>query len=159
MSDEHDPISDADDLPEKLRADLGGLYRRRVELPASLDETVLRAARFRLKSRLGFRPRLIFGIGVAVAAATILLVWRLPVAPPKSALSQQFALGSAPSPQHPTNILDAYRLAHALKIGVKPSPDWDQTGDGVVDQKDVDALAKASVSLDLVAQNDQKAAQ
>jgi hypothetical protein len=156
MSDEIDPISDADNLPGKLRADLGQLYRPPVKLPASFDATVLKAARVRLKSRLGFRQRLIVGIGVAVAAATILLVLRLPVAPPKSAPSQQFALGPAPSAERPANILDAYRLAHALKLGVKPSADWDQNGDGVVDQKDIDAIAHAAVNLDTT---DQKAAQ
>lgn len=45
------------------------------------------------------------------------------------------------------DIVDAYALALHIQSGGTPRPAWDQNGDGVVDERDVDALARQSVSL------------
>jgi hypothetical protein len=48
----------------------------------------------------------------------------------------------------PLDIVDAYRLARRLDAGEKPSPrEWDRNGDGVVDRKDVETIARACVAL------------
>ena len=45
------------------------------------------------------------------------------------------------------DILDAFALARELKTGAHPGANWDITGDGVVDERDVAALAARAVSL------------
>jgi len=45
------------------------------------------------------------------------------------------------------DILDAFQLARQIGVTDEPDPTWDANGDGVVDQKDVDAVAFAAVRL------------
>ncbi|MGQ9589647.1 MAG: hypothetical protein ACUVYA_05050, partial [Planctomycetota bacterium] len=45
------------------------------------------------------------------------------------------------------NIADAYLLAVRVRRGGEVEPHWDKNGDGVVDEDDVDLVARESVSL------------
>jgi hypothetical protein len=123
-----------DDLnaPGGLMADLSALYGRTIPVPSAVDAAILAQAR-----RQGMRIRrmrilLRWGGGAAAAAAVLLVALRL-------------AQPTRPS-SHVT-ILDAFSLARQLKSGVKPDKSWDINGDGVIDQKDVDALAAKAVRL------------
>ena len=44
-------------------------------------------------------------------------------------------------------MLDVYLLARHIKDGDRLDPRWDMNGDGVVDQRDVDAIAAIAVSI------------
>jgi hypothetical protein len=148
MSDAPNPSDDADQakLPRKLGADLKSLFGPMSISPAD-DQEILHVARMKLARRRRTR-RMFVGAGMGFLIAAMLLI-AIPLfrAQTKPLVSpSQFALGAAPSGK-PVDILTAYRLAHALQLGVKPTPDWDRNGDGRVDQSDVDALAAAAVSL------------
>lgn len=45
------------------------------------------------------------------------------------------------------DILDAYLLARRIQTGGSLDPSWDLNGDGVVDRRDVDEIARRSVAL------------
>jgi hypothetical protein len=46
------------------------------------------------------------------------------------------------------DILDAFALARQLKAGATPNPQLDLNGDGVVDERDLAAVAARAVSLE-----------
>lgn len=127
------PPEDDLNAPGGLMVDLSTLYSRTIPVPPAVDEAILAQAR-----RQGLRIRRIrillrWGGGAAAAAAILLVALRL-----------------AQPPSHPSShvtILDAFSLARQLKSGEKPDKSWDINGDGVVDQKDVDALAAKAVQL------------
>ena len=167
-------LPDGDDgltLPATLRADLGELCGRSVEVPGWVDEAVLGAARGRLGAQAGRRtaspalPRegggsVVRRIGavLAVAAAIALVVWL-----------GQFAFGPAdegaqktgPRADRPVvpagpadvngdgviDILDAYVLQRRIERARLLQEQWDLTGDGVIDDDDVHAIAHQSVRL------------
>jgi hypothetical protein len=56
-------------------------------------------------------------------------------------------VGEAKSPVGKPTILDAFALARGLDAGQQMDARWDVNGDGVVDKRDVDALAMAAVKL------------
>ena len=53
----------------------------------------------------------------------------------------------APSSPAPVDIVDAFRLARALRDGQRVAAGWDADGDGAVDGADVEALARKAVAL------------
>lgn len=53
----------------------------------------------------------------------------------------------APSPTAAVDIVDAFRLARALRDGQRVAAGWDADGDGAVDGADVEALARRAVAL------------
>jgi hypothetical protein len=53
----------------------------------------------------------------------------------------------AAGPADAVTILDAFTLARLLRDGQRPGPAWDANLDGVVDARDVDALARRAVRL------------
>ena len=123
-----------DDLtaPRRLMADLSALYNRSVAIPPAIDDAILSHARSRITRMHQMRLMVRWGGGAAAAAAVLLIALRL-----------------APS-SHPSThvtILDAFSLARQLKSGTTPNKSWDINGDGVVDQKDVEALAAKAVQL------------
>jgi len=136
MNDEH--------LPDDLQKELSALYRPTVPGDARRDEQILGQALGRL--RQGHRRRwLLVAGGALAAAAAIVIIVTLHQSP--TAAPPQFALGSPP-PQGQVDILTAYRLAKALKLGQHPSAAWDRIGDGRIDQRDVDAWANLAVRID-----------
>jgi len=136
-----------DDLPDDLQNDLSALYRQAVPGDARRDQQILHQSLMRL--RWGHRRRWLLGAGGAMAAAAAVVLIVLLHKPPMAATPQfaLFALGNPP-PQGQVDILTAFRLSKALKLGQHPSPAWDRIGDGVIDQRDVDAWAKLAVRID-----------
>jgi hypothetical protein len=137
-------------LPQALADELVALYARRVEVPARVDEAVLAQAQRQLARRRRarvFRRSLVSA--AAVAAAIALLVWvvrpsALPHAPAsRGPIAEQRDAG----PSRHVTILDAFNLARQIEAGGPLSPKWDVNGDGVVNQKDVDALARTAVAV------------
>lgn len=133
-------------LPPELQRRLGELYRADVNVPEGVDDAILSAGRRRLHNVHRFRMLLRWG-GAAAAAAAVLAVvlWH----PFTQHASQRHAAGpiAAQSRQSNYTILDAYRVAANLQSGQKPDSRWDLNRDGVVDQKDVDQIAREAVSL------------
>ena len=72
-------------------------------------------------------------------------------APPTDvAAAAEFAAGQAAAAdagRGRVTILNAFALARRLKSGDAPRPEWDANRDGVVDRRDVDALALAAVRV------------
>jgi len=120
---------------EGLRRLVQRLRAAPVPVPAAVDRAILRAAARRLgRRRLPWR----------FAAAAILLV----------AVGTAFFLAPG-APRDPADvdgsgrvdIVDAYLLALRLKEGVSAGDGGDANADGVIDQRDVDAIARRSVAL------------
>ena len=123
-------------LPDDLIADLSALYARKSPVPPAMDAAILTEARRRAGRVRQLRLLLRWGGGAAAMAAMLLVALRLiPTGPPKF------------NPQAHVTILDAFSLARQLKQNVKPDRSWDVTGDGVADQRDVEALAARAVAL------------
>jgi hypothetical protein len=138
-----------DKFESRLSAELKCLYagpRARGE-----DEAILAAARSAGEAAVrgrGWRWRVGVGLAAAVAiAAGVMGVERFGrQARPAAAPSMEAA--ATPAPNAPTgDIRDAYTVARGLKEGKILGAMWDNNGDGVVDQKDVQALAVAAVRL------------
>ena len=133
-----------DRCPECRRAleDLRGLAGRLSEfgslkLEPGVPSSVKEAIRKRLR-RPSWRE------WVPVAAAAVLMVglaglWLLPPADPP--------LPGDVDRSGRVDVVDAYVLAMALRDGKRP--DHDVNGDGVVDDRDVDEIARLSVSLEI----------
>jgi hypothetical protein len=91
----------------------------RIDVPADVTRKILRPRR-------AWRP-------VAAAAAAVLVavgVW----------------IAVRPSTRK-MDIVDAYSVAVRLKSGQSVEPTWDLNGDGKVDGRDVDEIARRSVAL------------
>jgi hypothetical protein len=136
------------DAPEKLVAALKSLPQPRLFIPPTLDEAILKEARRRISPTVK-RPLAGWGWWVrwaAVTAAMVLLV----------GLAWQWNQGSRGSSfaredlnqDHRVDILDAFILARRIEgPGPVPGVVLDLNGDGVVDDRDVRALAAQAVRL------------
>ncbi len=133
-------IQPDDRMPDGLKADLEVLYRRTVPVPPGVDEAILVLARRR---RVAW-PWAMAGSAAAIAAAVGLAVWLH-----SPGASERFARTPLALAEYTRtgDIRDAFFLARQLKAGVRPGLRWDTNGDGVVDQRDVDALAMDAVRL------------
>jgi hypothetical protein len=141
---------DAGDMPVPSAAfarDLGGLFPSDVAADARVDAAVLRmAGRGSLRRRLT-RRTFQWGASAAAIAAALLLAVRL-VHPPASTPAGVVAFSPAGIDHGGrVTILDAFYVARQLRDGRPPDKSWDVNHDGVVDQKDVDALARQAVRL------------
>ena len=83
----------------------------------------------------------------AAAAIVVLLLVTLPQLLRKPGALPVVGLAGDLNRNGQVDILDAFALARQLKAGTHPGADWDVNGDGVVDERDVAALAARAVSL------------
>ncbi|MCX5671269.1 MAG: dockerin type I domain-containing protein, partial [Planctomycetota bacterium] len=103
--------------------------------------------------------RIVRWAAVAAAAAAMLVVAGIqavrhgePRAASRPAVT--VAAKAAPAASEDLNhdgrvdILDAFLLARRLQAAGQPKSEWDFTRDGVVDRRDVDAVAMSAVRLD-----------
>ena len=84
--------------------------------------------------------------GSAIAAAAVVAFVLLRPTLPRSVPSVATGPGDINGDGR-IDMLDAYLLARHIKDGDQLDPRWDMNGDGVVDQRDVDAIAAIAVSL------------
>lgn len=159
-------IRDPDDLP-RLAAGLMRLHARSPQTPAEIDESMRLEIRahFDAIQRAGGVERIAgrrWRIGAAaiafaggVAALIALAMWlNAPMTPQSNA-----PMAQAPTPPAPgdvdssgrIDILDAFQLARRIEAAEafeEPSTRiFDLTGDGAVDQRDVDAVAMRAVTV------------
>jgi len=152
MPDDNQPYPDeAFEAAPKLVAALTRLSNEPIFIPPTADEAILRAARKHLEKpsepRVGWFRLMPW---VAAAAAALLLLVAVP----------QFSRKPAPGPARVAafargdlnhdgrvDILDAFALARQLKQGGIRSLQLDVNGDGVVDERDVTAIAARAVKL------------
>jgi hypothetical protein len=135
--------------PPKLVAAFKELPARRVFVPPTVDEAVLRAARRHLAppQRSGFNPlRFWLQWPVAAAACIVLIGLVYFVARPGG---KNFAYAREDiNHDGQVNILDAFQLARQLRSDRKPASGLDLNGDGVVDERDVEIIAARAVKLE-----------
>jgi len=145
--------SDQPPLPERLTADLAGLYSPPKSVPRDVDDAILFAARRRLAESRRTRR---WGHVAAVAAAVALVfglqhLMQPPRPRPKAQLPVAFqsrpARGEDIDHNGRVDILDAFALARMIDSGEKTQARWDINGDGRVDQGDVDAIAMSAVQI------------
>ena len=145
MNEPNDPFRESGP-DEALGRRIKGLYPV-PGVPSEMERAILAMPRLHLATQR--RKRMLrwtlWGSTGAVAAAVLAAAW-IGMGTRHSA-SGPLAMGRpAPALDRSVDIRDAYYLARELKAGVH-DPAWDVNHDGVVDQKDVDALAKEAVSL------------
>jgi hypothetical protein len=120
------------DLPQDLKAALRGMYTPPTPLRAD-DARILAASRM-AGTRLPSRWKWAVGMGIAAAVAvtaSVMLVER----------------GGRSGYARTGDIRDAFYVARELKSHRALEAAWDSNGDGIVDEKDVHALAAAAVRL------------
>ncbi|MHC4220484.1 MAG: dockerin type I domain-containing protein [Planctomycetota bacterium] len=142
---------DPDQLPDLAR-DLARLADTRLEVPRSVDDAVIAAARTALtRRRRGGHPAFRLAAWTAAAAGLALVVWVGGVLIPQPA-SREMASMTAPAVAGDLDrsgrvtILDAFALARQLEAGGAMVA-GDFNGDGLIDRADVDAIAMAAVRL------------
>jgi len=139
-----------DPFEERLGAELKRLYQGPVA--RADDDAVLSAARSAGEAavRGGGRWKWHVGLGMAAAVAIAAGVMWSQLYGPREPAQTHAPEPSAPAaamPGRTGDIRDAYLVARSLKEGKALGQMWDSNGDGVVDQKDVQALAVAAVRL------------
>lgn len=124
-----------DEAPKKLVEALRTLHGHTPDVPRSMDEGILARARWRLRTR----PVVLRWVAAgAVAAGVIAFIANRWVDPS----SQRGARSHAAR----VTILDAFAVARRIESKT-PRPEDDVTGDGRVDARDVDHLARLAVAL------------
>ena len=143
--------SDPDQRPDLAR-DLARLADARIEVPRSIDDAVMSAARTALtRRRRGGHPAFRWAAWTAAAAGIGLAVWVggiLTQGPAVSEVASMMAPAVAGDLDRSgrVTILDAFALARQLESD-RPAAAGDFNGDGLIDRADVDAIAMAAVRL------------
>ena len=138
--------SDDDALvPAKLAEALSRAYSPAAGVPPEVDEAVLWAARQHFTRQHRRRLMVRWG-GVSAVAAALIVAVGLAIHPPGAGPQPTVALRGDLNHDGRVDIVDAFLLAKALDAHM-PMPEADFYHDGVVDQRDVQRLAQAAVSL------------
>jgi predicted anti-sigma-YlaC factor YlaD len=122
-----------------------------VAVPAAQDAALRALARETGRRIANARRRRWIGVGIGLAAAAVALVLLRGIGggepgarePDTRTLAQRRDINR----DGRVNIVDAYLVARSLERGQAVEPGWDVTGDRVVDRRDVDAIARAAVSI------------
>ncbi len=143
---------DPDQLPDLAR-DLARLADARIEVPRSVDDVVMIAARTALtRRRRGGHPAFRLAAWTAAAAGIVGAIWVGGILTQGPAATPQIASMMAPvvagdlDRSGGVTILDAFTLARQLESD-RPVAAGDFNGDGLIDRTDVDAIAMAAVRL------------
>ncbi|MHC4607773.1 MAG: dockerin type I domain-containing protein [Planctomycetota bacterium] len=118
---------------KKIRAlagDLRNLSPTSVEVPPEVDRAILSLARRRQRVWIPF----------SAAAAVVIVVILALLMTPAAAPGDIDGSGTV-------DIVDAYTLARRIESGASLDRSWDFNRDGTVNEKDVDAIAMRSVSI------------
>jgi hypothetical protein len=138
--------ADEPQLPARLSEDLKALYAPPQVIPPRVDDAILAHAREHLASlarsrRIVHFPRWLAAAAVVALAAVLSSLWfsnrRLPEVT-REDINRDGRV----------DVLDAFALARRLQQGAATDRLFDINGDGVVDQKDIDAITTRAVKLD-----------
>ena len=146
MNDKYDTIEDDGEFEVggEFAADLKLLYGAKRNVPVDVDRAVLAEARKHLgKKHLRLRFARWAGSAAAVAAVVVFAFvhnYNGGSNGPVMAMEDIDRNGRV-------DILDAFALAVGLKSDETIDLKWDLNGDGIVDGKDVDAVAASAVRL------------
>ena len=127
---------------EDLRA-LEKLDAPSIAIPEAIDRAVIENARRQLGRK---RPK--YWIPLSAAAAVLVSALVVVLALPEN--PRQPMAGAKPGDidrNGVVDIVDAYTLAVRIENGEPLDPEWDITGDGVVDEADWKKIANDTVSL------------
>jgi len=135
------------EAPEELVTALRDLSGNRLFVPPSVDEAVLVQARRRLQAVARRKSRIVtLAPWMAAAASFVLVAWLAQLlirswtaAPPIIAREDIDRNGHV-------DILDALTLARQIEMG--SALNLDINGDGIVDRRDIDAVAAKAVKLE-----------
>jgi len=141
-------------ISPRLRQDLQALFKPPGAVPQQVDKAIVDRARHRLT-----RPRRLIiplrwaaatAAAAVIAISAILYQGRAPLNHQSSIINYQ---SGRPGPADidgngRVDILDAFRLARHIESRGPADMKWDLNGDGLLDRKDVDAVAFAAVRLD-----------
>lgn len=144
MNDAIPPDSEQNlEAPARLVSALKEGARRKIFVPPTVDDAILKAARTQLcpasKSSAPHLPRWVFWSALAGTCVVIALLARMS-APPQFAREDLNHDGKV-------DILDSFALARQLKNGGSLPAYLDVNGDGVVDERDVTSIATRAVAL------------
>ena len=116
-----------------------------LHVPPAVSQRILSSARAGIIGRSRRRPLLRWAGAAAAAAAVVVLVVRLNLNAPPSPTLHAASLPADIDGNGHVDILDA--LALARRVESKHPDARDLTGDGLVDARDVDAVAMRAVTL------------
>ena len=141
---------DGPELPGKLSAALRGLYDASPVVPTAVDEAILRDARsgFSRRRRFSLAVRWV-GSAAAAAAAVVVVAVVLHRGRPGTQVAVN-AIPAVPGDVDASgrvDMLDAFVLARKVDAKASMGKADDVNGDGVVDRRDVDAVAAMAVRL------------
>lgn len=143
-------VEDPDLWPSLVEA-LGGLHRHAVDVPASLDESILRDARAGYRRRRRFWLLAKAGIGAAATAAAVAIAVMVYTgrdrrAPAPLVVNQDLRAEDIDRNGR-VDILDAFLLAKKVDAKSPAGQADDLNGDGRVDRGDVDLVAALAVAV------------
>ena len=137
--------------PTKLADALRAAYTHRTAVPPSIEASILSTAHQAFEARRRRRMTLRWATGLAASlAAAIALALILHHPTTTLTTPTQVAKSTVKGDLNAdgrVDMTDALLLAKHVAARDNPEPTWDANCDGVVDQKDVDALAATAVSL------------
>jgi hypothetical protein len=141
---EHDDAGEPQ-IPARLAAELKALYAPPRAVPPRVDAFVLGKARRFLRQVRALRPVIRFPQWLTAAAVVVLCavagsIW-LPSKRPGSLAREDVNHDGR------VDVLDAFALARQLHRGAVADRQLDFNGDGVVDKKDIDAVAARAVRV------------
>lgn len=131
----------------RLMAPLNALYHRTVHVPPEVDQSILAAARkhlrsHRTKSRAVPVPHWLAAAAAVAAAILLAGLWLLTHRASLVVAREDIDHNGR------IDILDAFALARRINSGATTRMQFDFNGDGVVDGKDIDAIAARAVKLE-----------
>ena len=143
-----DRREDSLDLPSELKRDLRDLYTPGASFRGN-DQGILNAARAAGTRRTGHR-RWAVGIGVAAAVAIAVGLFALQAGHVPDSGGPRAAMSPMPisEPTATGDIRDAFYVARELKAHATLNQRWDANHDGIIDTRDVQALAVAAVRVE-----------
>ena len=142
----HNQQSDTDlhtQAPQALIDEIRALYGTRVPVPPEVDDAILAGVQRRFARRRRMARALRWGLAGAAAAAVLLVAVTIWPGMRSLPAGREDIDGNGQ-----VNILDAFALARHIEKPEAVEAQWDLTGDGVVDGRDVDTVALAAVSLE-----------
>lgn len=138
--------ADEPQLPAKLPEELKTLFAPPRLIPPRVDDAVLAQAREHLAGvarsrRIVQFPRWLAAAAAVALAAVLASLWFSSRRSPELAREDINRDGRV-------DVLDAFALARRLQQGAATVRMFDINGDGVVDQKDIEAVTTLAVKLD-----------